>query len=187
MDKSNLFLALDVAGNPSAWINAEMAIHMISTDRVLAPLGAHSRVFHGGINARTGIRSTIEVSSILLTNSRVHHRRWQRDYQPPLTNAALFARDGNLCLYCGDTFSRGELTRDHIVPVSRGGRHSWENSATACRSCNHRKGAKTPEEWGVKLIAIPYAPCYAEHLILSGKRILADQMEFLQARVRRKQ
>ena len=186
MEKSYKFLALDIAGNPSDWINAESAIHMITTDRVLAPLGEHTRVFHGGINAASGVQSTVEVSSILLTNARVNERRWHKNYQPPLTNAALFARDGNLCLYCGEAFESHQLTRDHIIPVSRGGHHNWENSATACRSCNHRKGARTPDEWGTTLIAIPYAPCYAEHLILSGKTILADQMEFLQARMRKK-
>ncbi len=186
MEKRCRVLALDRAGNPSAWLDAESAVHLIATDRVLAPLGRHSRPVYGGFNALSGKRSSIEISSILLTNARVEARRWQHDYLPPLVNRVLFARDRYLCLYCGQPFSTGELTRDHVIPVSRGGVDSWSNVVSACRSCNQRKNNRTPAEWGVELIAVPYAPCYAEHLILSGKTILVDQMEFLQARLRRK-
>ena len=185
MQHDNQVLALDRAGNPSAWLNAEMAVQLIATGRVLAPLGEHSRYVYGGVNAVSGRRSRIEISSILLTNAGVQTWRWLREYAPPLTNRALFARDGHLCLYCGQSFGARALTRDHVVPVSRGGSNSWTNVASACRSCNHRKDNRTPAEWGVELIAVPYAPCFAEHLILNGKTILADQMEFLNARLRR--
>lgn len=178
-------LALDIAGNPNAWIDIERAVHLIATDRVLARLGVNTRLLLGGINARTGQRSQIEISSILLTRMRVQPRLWTKQYQPPLTNRALFARDGHVCQYCGDMFPTSKLTRDHIVPVSRGGRDIWSNVTTACAVCNAGKGARTPEEWGVQLIAVPYTPCYAEHLLLKGRNILADQAAFLQARVRR--
>ena len=186
MKSNSLVLACDRAGNPSAWLNTEMAIHLVATDRVLAPLGDHARVVYGGVNAASGLRSSIELSSILLTNARVRQHRWERDYEAPLTNRALFARDGYLCLYCGNTFSPRALTRDHVVPVSRGGKNLWSNVASACKVCNHRKNNRTPAEWGVELIAVPYAPCYAQHLILNGKTVLADQMEFLRMRVRRR-
>jgi 5-methylcytosine-specific restriction endonuclease McrA len=71
------------------------------------------------------------------------------------------------------------LTRDHVVPASRGGSSAWENCVTACRHCNQRKDDRTPEEAGMKLLAVPYTPNLAEYLILSNRRILADQMEFL--------
>jgi len=186
MQNNSRILACDRAGNPSAWLNNEMAVHLVVTGRVLAPLGEHARIIKGGTNAISGLRSSIELSSILLTNARVQQRRWQQDYAPPLTNRALFARDGHLCLYCGQTFSSRTLTRDHVVPVSRGGGDCWTNVASACRSCNQRKNNRTPAEWGVELIAVPYTPCYVEHLLLNGKIILADQMEFLQARLRRR-
>lgn len=178
-------LALDQAGNPSRWINQQRAIHLITTDRVLAPLGQESRIVRGGINSLTGLQSCIEVSSILLTRSKVQPHLWHETYEPPLTNRALFARDRHLCLYCGNTFSNRELTRDHVIPRSRGGTDCWSNVVTCCLRCNHQKGARTPDEWGVELLAVPYAPCYAEHLILRGKNILTDQAAFLRARVRR--
>ncbi len=178
------FLALDCAGNPSAWLDHETAIHHIAGGRILAPIGEGIRVFRGGINARTGLQSCIEVSTILLTRTKVQPHLWAKAYEPPLTNRALFARDGYFCLYCGDSFTTRNLTRDHVIPKSRGGKDVWPNVVTSCRSCNHRKGARTPTEWGVKLIAVPYVPCYAKHLMLANRNILADQMVFLKARIR---
>ena len=186
MQQLKQVLTLDRAGNPSAWIDLEAAVHLVATDRVLAPLGAHVRVVYGGTNARSGRRSSIEISSILLTRARVRAHRWARDYAPPLTNRALFARHGHLCLYCGEAFAPRLLTRDHVLPLSRGGANDWRNVVTACRHCNQRKNDRRPEEWGVELLALPYAPCYAEHLLLSGKTILADQMAFLRTRLRRR-
>jgi hypothetical protein len=178
-------LALDLAGNPSRWLNQEKAVHLIITDRVLAPLGQESWIIRGGINALTGLQSSVEVSSILLTRSKVQPHLWAESYEPPLTNRALFARDGYLCLYCGKSFPSRELTRDHVIPRSRGGSDSWSNVVSCCHRCNHLKGARSPDEWGVDLLAVPYAPCYAEHLMLRGKNILADQAAFLRTRVRR--
>lgn len=180
----NRILACDRAANPSSWLDIETAVHLLTTGRVLASLGEHRRVVFGGVNARSGRRSRIELSSILLTSARVREHRWHREYQAPLSNRALFARDGHLCLYCGHSFAPRQLTRDHIVPLSRGGLSVWSNLASACRPCNQRKNNRTPAEWGTELIAVPYAPCHAEHLILSGRVILADQMAFLRARLR---
>ena len=72
-----------------------------------------------------------------------------------------------------------KLTRDHIVPFSKGGRDTWMNVVTACRSCNERKSDRTPEGAGMELVYLPYVPNRAEYLILTNRRILADQMEFL--------
>lgn len=54
----------------------------------------------------------------------------------------LFLRDLYQCQYCSDTFAHSELTLDHVIPRSEGGKTTWENSVTACKSCNQRKGAK---------------------------------------------
>ncbi len=73
-----------------------------------------------------------------------------------LTRREVFARDRHTCQYCGDT-SR-DLTIDHVVPKHRGGRHEWENLVAACRTCNHRKGAKTVIEARMRLLREPRAP-----------------------------
>jgi len=181
-------LALDKAGNPSSWMTVETAIHLLATDRVIAPLGEESRVFYGGMNRLSGRRSSIEVSSILLTKSKVVPRLWAEGYVPPLTNRALFERDSNTCQYCGKSYSPRHLTRDHVIPRSRGGKDVWTNVVAACFVCNSiHKRNRTPQEWGVELLSVPYAPCYAEHLLLQGRNILADQAAFILARVRRRQ
>ena len=86
-----------------------------------------------------------------------------------------------MCLYCGDYLYTCELTRDHVVPVSRGGADTWENVVTACRICNHRKADKLLEEIDMSLLAVPFVPNRAEGLILENRDILGDQMEFLEA------
>ena len=73
----------------------------------------------------------------------------------------------------------GQLTRDHIIPRSRGGNNEWTNVATACSRCNHQKGARTPEEANMPLLAVPFRPNLYERFYLMNRRILADQMDFL--------
>jgi 5-methylcytosine-specific restriction endonuclease McrA len=73
-----------------------------------------------------------------------------------LTRREVFQRDRYVCQYCG-TQSR-DLTLDHIVPRHRGGGHTWENLVTACKHCNHHKGAKTLQEARLRLIRTPFEP-----------------------------
>jgi hypothetical protein len=98
---------------------------------------------------------------------------------PPLNNRELFHRDRHICAYCGSELTSARLTRDHIMPVSQGGQNCWMNVVTACRSCNQRKGGRTPEQASMMLLFAPYVPNKAEYLILSNRNILADQMDFL--------
>lgn len=71
------------------------------------------------------------------------------------------------------------------MPRARGGKDVWTNVVTACRICNMRKACRTPDEARMPLLYVPYAPCRFEHFILTGRRILADQMEYLAARLPR--
>lgn len=185
MQSVPLILKLDIGGNPISWINYEEAIRLYTTDRVITSLGTENFVFRGGICARTQTRSIVTVGSILLTRGQIRPASLNR-FVPHLTNRALFRRDGHICLYCGQHFQAASLTRDHVLPMSRGGRDSWENVVTACFRCNNLKGNKTPEEWGGrKLIAVPYVPNKAEYLFLQNRRIIADQQAFLAARFRK--
>jgi len=70
----------------------------------------------------------------------------------------VFARDGNLCQYCGKHFPMSELSLDHVVPRSRGGMTSWENIVCACVACNVRKGGRTPLEARMQLVRQPVKP-----------------------------
>jgi len=76
-----------------------------------------------------------------------------------LSNINLFTRDNHYCKYCG---AEENLTRDHVVPLSRGGKDVWENVVTSCTKCNNRKGDRTPEEAGMRLNIVPKPPVKLE-------------------------
>lgn len=76
--------------------------------------------------------------------------------QVPLSRRALFQRDNFTCQYCGDKPARLEV--EHVVPRAQGGKNTWTNVTTACRSCNARKRDRTPEQAGMTLLSKPYAP-----------------------------
>lgn len=73
-----------------------------------------------------------------------------------LTRKEIFMRDNYTCQYCG--VRTHDLTLDHVIPRHRGGQHRWENLVSACRSCNHRKGGKLPEEARMHLRTRPARP-----------------------------
>lgn len=70
----------------------------------------------------------------------------------------LFARDNNICQYCGKRFSTSELSLDHVIPRSKGGTNGWENMVCACVRCNVKKGGRTPAEAHLHLIRSPVKP-----------------------------
>lgn len=74
------------------------------------------------------------------------------------TRRNIYARDGNTCQYCGRGFGTKQLSLDHVIPRSRGGRADWENLVVACHRCNRRKDNRTPEEAGMRLIRRPVRP-----------------------------
>lgn len=136
-------------------------------------------MFRGGHNALTGEQSLIAVNSIIGTRGVPGINLF--DLRPGLTNAKLFARDRNVCAYCGEYFESTELTREHIIPFAHHGSDIWMNVVTACRACNHRKRDRTPEQARMPLMYAPYVPSLWEDFILRNRRILVDQMEFLMA------
>jgi 5-methylcytosine-specific restriction endonuclease McrA len=182
---SPLILRLDVSGTPITWIPWEDAVCLYSREMIAWTAGESVFTFHGGISRRTGAPSLVTVNSIIAVKRSDRHG-YQRRGIPPLNNRELFLRDGSLCMYCGDEFHDSQLTRDHVIPLSRGGRDCWANVVAACKSCNARKGNRLPEEAGVSLLAIPYVPNWAEFLALSNRRILVDQMEFLKSQFKQK-
>ena len=176
-------LQLDVSGRPQAWISAREAAVIYATDGVAWTLGDTFYVLRGGMQRRTGLQSRIEVQPIIAVKGSVPSRAWRQ--APALSNPKLFARDRGICAYCGKHFRFDDLTREHIIPTSRGGFDTWMNCITACRPCNGHKGNRMPEEVGMSLMYLPYVPNLHEDMILRGRRILVDQMEFLLASVPR--
>jgi hypothetical protein len=170
-------LSLDAHGRVLDWISWQDAACLYARGAVAWTLGDPCITVHGGICRATGLQSLMELHPIVAARGQA--RAHALDPTPTLTNAALFARDQHMCLYCGKHFGRGTLTRDHVMPLSRGGRDLWENVVSACFHCNSRKGGRTPQQAGMPLLAVPYRPSWVEHLILSNRNILADQMAFL--------
>jgi 5-methylcytosine-specific restriction endonuclease McrA len=77
-----------------------------------------------------------------------------------VTRRGVLKRDNFSCQYCGRTQSSSDLTLDHVLPRSRGGKNTWENVVAACKPCNHRKGNRTPAEAHVRLLRQPFRPRY---------------------------
>src|SRR5512144_3050656 len=137
-----LVLTVDMAGLPQAWVELEEAITYHAKQMVAWSLGAVVREFRGGWQ-RDGSRSRLSTKSILAIKGSAGR---PLSHTPGLTNPMLFARDRQVCAYCGGRFLYRDLSRDHIIPASRGGRDTWMNSVTACRPCNTRKGNRAPEQ-----------------------------------------
>ena len=179
---SQQVLRTDVAGMPLEWVDYREAVRLYHTRQVAYACGSLLYRLHGGTNARTGLRTVVEVSSIIATTGHTYNPgAFRQDYLPPLNNETLFKRDAYLCLYCGGRFPSSLLSRDHVRPFYKGGQDIWNNVVTACRRCNNAKASRTPEEAGMQLLAVPFTPTYAEYIYLKGRRVLADQMEYLLA------
>ncbi len=179
---STQVLQLDATGFPQNWISCEDAALYYATDSVAWTLGEVMFTLRGGYNAARGGQSLISVHPVIAVKgvSRVN----LFDAVPTLTNHSLFRRDMYTCGLCGQHFPGGKgLTRDHIVPVSRGGPDTYENCISACSPCNSSKGSKSLEEAGMTLLFTPYAPSIFEAFILRGRNISGDAQAYLAKRV----
>ncbi|WP_018656133.1 HNH endonuclease [Actinomadura flavalba] len=87
--------------------------------------------------------------------------RWRHGRRPAWSKRGVHLRDRGLCGYCG---RRGH-TIDHVLPQSRGGADTWENTILACGKCNNRKGNRTPAEAGLRLRTEPRVPRWEELVI----------------------
>lgn len=178
---NELFLAVDSTGYPARWLTWQDAVTQEVLGKVAYGFGDYEFTFIGGSNRFTGLNSSVTLKSILVLNGRIRNAGHRASI--PLSNNALFRRDRFMCAYCGQTHNTRNLTRDHIVPLSRGGKDAWLNVCACCQSCNARKGAKLLEELGWELLYLPYAPNHQEGLLLQNRRILCDQMELLRAMI----
>lgn len=170
-------LRLNTAGAPIEWLSWQEAVCLHARELISWTYGEKVMEVHGGFSRLTGEQTVVTLNSIIACKGKVF-TKGRRD--PPLTNRALFRRDQNICLYCGNRFKEVHLSRDHVKPMSRGGQDIWTNVVTACKRCNARKGDRLPDECGLELLALPYRPNHAEYLALSHSgRILGDQMAFL--------
>jgi 5-methylcytosine-specific restriction endonuclease McrA len=92
----------------------------------------------------------------------------------------IYARDRNTCQYCGRLFARSELNLDHVVPRSQGGTSRWENVVCSCHACNRRKGGRTPEQAGMRILHPPRRPEWTPFMVQTfSLRHYEEWMPFL--------
>lgn len=124
-------------------------------------------------------RAQLPCPSVIRLVRYVHvPRRFRRQ----VTNTFLFARDEYSCQYCGrhrsELRGRQFLTRDHVLPMSRGGTNVWANVVTSCSPCNNRKGNRLPGEAGMQLLTSPAEPNYV-HLVWAVRRVTETQAKWI--------
>lgn len=95
----------------------------------------------------------MRLPSVIALKEYVHQSR-----RPAFTRFNVFLRDRFTCQYCAERFPTQELTFDHVIPRSRGGRTTWENVVTACGTCNLFKGNHMPRDIGMAPITVPKQP-----------------------------
>jgi 5-methylcytosine-specific restriction endonuclease McrA len=111
----------------------------VASAEEVAPLQVHSA------------RQVLRVPSVirLLEYRRIPHQT------RALSRKNILMRDRYTCQYCQRTLPSGEMTLDHVIPRSRHGETAWENLVACCHPCNNRKGNRTPDEAGMKLMRLP--------------------------------
>ncbi len=87
----------------------------------------------------------------------------------------IYARDNNICQYCGKKFPKKQLNLDHVIPRSRGGKSTWENVVCSCLKCNRKKGGRTPKEAKMKLVRRPKKPTWTPYSDINLSGLLYDE------------
>lgn len=143
-------LLLNATYEPLRVVSWQRAIILLVKGKVEV-LAAHDRAIRS-------VSVTLQLPSVLRLNHRVRVTR--RFHHVPFSRTNIYLRDKNCCQYCARRLPSSELTLDHVIPVSQGGRKDWENIATCCFECNRRKGGKTPEQAGLRIIRSPKKPTF---------------------------
>ncbi len=165
-------LALNASYEPLTIVPARRAVRLV-LDRKAEVLEADpERSFRSA-------RTRVPVPLVIRLVRYVHvPRRFRRQ----VTNTFLFARDDYRCQYCGrgnsDLRGRQFLTRDHVLPLSRGGDNSWTNVVTACSPCNNRKANRLPAEAGMRLRRAPQEPNHV-YLVWAVRRVTPVQAKYV--------
>src|SRR4026208_157950 len=165
-------LALNASFEPLAVLPIRRALRLVIDGKAEVLESDPSRIFHSE-------RREFSAPSVIRLVRFVHvPRRFRRQ----VTNTFLFARDSYRCQYCHrgrrELRHRECLTRDHLIPLSRGGDNEWNNVVTACSTCNTRKGNHLPEECAMHPHAVPREPHFV-HLSWAVRRLSSQQAKYI--------
>ena len=147
MDRS---LLLNASYEPLRVITWQKAVILLVKGKVEV-IASYERIIRG-------VSISLEQPSVLRLRRRVRVAR--QFHEVPFSRANIYLRDDYRCQYCARQLPSSELTFDHVVPVSQGGRKDWGNIVTCCVQCNRRKGGKTPKQAGLQLIRKPKRPSF---------------------------
>jgi 5-methylcytosine-specific restriction endonuclease McrA len=150
-------LLLNTSYEPLRVVSWQRAITLLTKGKVEV-VAFHDREIRG-------VTISFRLPSVLrlLTHVRIA-RRFQ---QVPFSRANIYLRDNYSCQYCSRRLPTTDLTFDHVIPVSRGGRKDWENIVTCCIDCNRLKGGRTPEEASISLYRRPRRPTFLPSVRIS--------------------
>jgi len=141
-------LLLNITYEPLRIINWKKAITMLCLGKVEVIEEYHEEIH--------SISFTIKLPSVIRLLKMV-----KRPKSPvKFSRHNIYARDRYRCQYCGNRFPIEDLTYDHVLPRSRGGKTEWENIVTCCIECNRNKGGRVPAETSMKLIRKPKRPTW---------------------------
>jgi 5-methylcytosine-specific restriction endonuclease McrA len=165
-------LALNASFEPLTMVPVKRALRLVIDGKAEIVEADQGRVVRSE-------RLTMPRPAVIRLTRFIHvPRRFRRQ----VTNTFLFARDRYRCQYCGrgaiELRPREALTRDHLVPLSRGGTNHWSNVVTACSTCNARKGNALPEEIGMHPLSHPVEPHFV-HLSWAVRRLTPIQAKYI--------
>ncbi len=143
-------LLLNATYEPLRVVSWQRAVTLLIKGKVEV-LAAYDRVIRG-------VSISLEHPSVLRLRDRV--RVAKRFHHVPFSRTNTYLRDKHCCQYCGRRLPGSELTLDHVLPASQGGRKDWENIVTCCAECNRRKGGQTPRQVGLQLTRVPKRPTF---------------------------
>ncbi|MFQ5456169.1 MAG: HNH endonuclease [Nitrospirota bacterium] len=153
----NAALLLNSTYEPLKVINWKRAIILLCQGKVEV-LEVYDREIRG-VSVSFKLPSVLRLLKIVKINNR--HRKIK------FSRLNIFTRDRYQCQYCGKRFNTHDLTFDHVMPIAKGGKKTWENIVTACWRCNNYKSGRTPEEAGIRLIRTPAKPTWTQSLTIT--------------------
>lgn len=165
-------LALNASFEPLTMVPMRRALRLVIDGKAEIVEAESGRVIRSE-------RLTMPRPAVIRLTKFIHvPRRFRRQ----VTNTFLFARDRYRCQYCSrpgaELKPREALTRDHVIPISRGGTNDWGNVVTACSPCNTRKGDRLPHEIGMHPLVHPVEPHFV-HLSWAVRRLTQTQARYI--------
>jgi len=141
-------LLLNITYEPLKIINWKKAITMLCLGKVEV-IEEYGRDIHA-------VSFTIKLPSVVRLLKMVKRTKSTVKF----SRQNIYARDRYQCQYCGNSCPTEDLTYDHVLPKSRGGKTEWGNIVTCCIECNRKKGGRTPAEASMTLVRKPSRPTW---------------------------